>query len=63
MFFVPLFGAFVSGENDDASEQETVITLLAGPVPGIFIGLILLYFEKTYNLYQLRIRQSRSNLK
>jgi len=55
MFFVPLFGAFVSGENDDASEQETVITLLAGPVPGIFIGLILLYFEKNYNLYQLKL--------
>lgn len=55
MFFVPLFGAFVSGENDDASEQETIITLLAGPVPGIFIGLLLLFMETRLGLFQLRL--------
>jgi len=55
MFFVPLFGAFVSGENDEATEKETVITVLAGPVPGIFLGLIFLYLEKSLGLHQLKM--------
>lgn len=53
MFFVPLFGAFVSGENEEASEKESVITILAGPVPGIFVGLLFLYLESQMGFSQL----------
>lgn len=52
MFFVPLFGAFVSGENEEASEKESVLTILAGPVPGIFVGLIFLYLESYLGFQQ-----------
>lgn len=55
MFFVPMFGAYVSGENDEASEAETLITVMAGPVPGILLGLIFLYLEKSLNLPQLKM--------
>jgi stage IV sporulation protein FB len=54
MFFVPLFGAFVSGEKDEASEGQSVATILAGPVPGIFIGLVFLYLEHVVGLPQLK---------
>jgi stage IV sporulation protein FB len=53
MFFVPLFGAFVSGEKEEASEKQSVVTILAGPVPGIILGLILLYLEFSLGFNQL----------
>lgn len=55
MFFVPLFGAFVSGENEEASEGESVITILAGPVPGILVGLVLLYLEFAQGMTSLHM--------
>jgi stage IV sporulation protein FB len=39
MFFVPLLGAYVTGTKSRISQKQHVIMLLAGPVPGIFIGL------------------------
>jgi Zn-dependent protease len=39
MFFVPLLGAYVSGTKSRISQRQNVIMLLAGPVPGIVIGL------------------------
>jgi stage IV sporulation protein FB len=50
MFFVPLLGAFVSGRKHIISQKQDVIMLLAGPVPGILIGLgiaIAAYVTKT----------------
>lgn len=44
IFFVPLIGAFVSGSKDNPSQKQSVIILLAGPLPGVIIGLILYYF-------------------
>jgi Zn-dependent protease len=55
MFFVPLFGAFVSGEKDEASEGQSVVTVLAGPVPGILIGLGFLYLEHVMGFAQLHM--------
>jgi Zn-dependent protease len=41
MFFIPLFGAAVSGQKTDAkSYQEAIVTLL-GPMPGLFVAAIL----------------------
>jgi Zn-dependent protease len=49
MFFIPLLGAYVSGKKQEVSQKQSAIILLAGPVPGIFIGVILhflsIYFE------------------
>ncbi|PWU03140.1 MAG: hypothetical protein C5B52_04010 [Bacteroidetes bacterium] len=50
MFFVPFLGAFVSGEPQKISQFQRAITLLAGPVPGIILGLIFFWLQsKTGN--------------
>lgn len=41
MFFVPFFGAFVSGQSTFASPFQRAIMILAGPLPGILTGIIL----------------------
>jgi Zn-dependent protease len=40
MFFIPLLGAYVSGTKREVSQKESAIILLAGPLPGIVIGII-----------------------
>lgn len=42
MLFIPLAGAVAIGNKQDMSEKESAIILLAGPVPGMLIGYILL---------------------
>lgn len=39
MFFIPLFGAAVSGHHYNVPGWKRVVTSLMGPVPGIFVGL------------------------
>lgn len=46
MFFVPMIGAFVSGNKDRISQRQRTIILLAGPAPGIIIGIVLFYIFK-----------------
>ena len=41
IFFIPLLGAYVSGTKREVSQKESAIILLAGPLPGIFLGIIL----------------------
>ena len=41
IFFIPLLGAYVSGKKQEVSQKQSAIILLAGPIPGIFLGLIL----------------------
>lgn len=40
MFFIPLFGAAVSGHNVNVSVVQESIVLLLGPVPGLLIGCV-----------------------
>ena len=42
MLFLPFIGAMVSGKKKVYSQIEGAIMLLAGPVPGIIVGYILL---------------------
>lgn len=42
IFFLPFFGAAASGKKDNASLSEKFWVLLAGPLPGLLLGLILL---------------------
>jgi len=40
MFFIPLFGAAVSGQNHNVPGWKKVVVSLMGPVPGIVLGII-----------------------
>lgn len=53
MFFIPLFGAAVSGKSEKPSSFQQAIVSLMGPVPGIIIGLIFagLYFSTQNELF------------
>lgn len=39
IFFIPLLGAYVSGSKRDVSQKESAVILLAGPLPGILVGI------------------------
>lgn len=41
IFFLPFLGAATTGKKDDATASEEMIVLLAGPVPGLLLGLLL----------------------
>lgn len=41
IFFLPFFGAAASGHKHDATLVQKVWVLLAGPLPGIILGLII----------------------
>lgn len=42
MFFIPFFGAAVSGEKRDVAAYKEAIVSLLGPAPGIIIGCVLM---------------------
>lgn len=44
LLFVPFMGAFVSGEKEDVSQTQRLIVVLMGPLPGILIGMGMLYY-------------------
>jgi len=50
IFFIPLLGAFVSGTKRIISQQESAIIILAGPLPGILLGLALSIVSKSLPL-------------
>jgi len=50
MFFIPLLGAYVSGKKQEVSQKQSAIILLAGPVPGIFLGIILHFLSIQFDL-------------
>ncbi|HET9744767.1 MAG TPA: site-2 protease family protein [Chitinophagaceae bacterium] len=50
MFFIPLLGAYVSGTKQEVSQKQSAIILLAGPVPGIFLGIILHFLSVQFDL-------------
>src|SRR5262245_43661681 len=41
MFFIPFFGAAVSGTKHAAAVWQQGVVLLLGPLPGILLGLVL----------------------
>lgn len=58
MFFIPFFGAAVSGKHDDVSSAKKAIISLAGPIPGIIIGLLFVmfsYFMQSELIYKASI--------
>jgi Zn-dependent protease len=43
MFFVPLFGAAVTASESGAPGYQRTLVALAGPVPGVLVGLMLAF--------------------
>jgi len=47
IFFIPLLGAYVSGSKREVSQRESAIILLAGPLPGIVLGIIFYFLGES----------------
>lgn len=48
ILFVPLMGAFVQGKKELYQQKQSFFVIMAGPIPGILIGTILLYFGEIF---------------
>lgn len=48
LFILPLLGAYVSGKKPVVSQWQMSIIILAGPVPGIIIGFLLLLYNASH---------------
>ena len=60
IFFIPLLGAYVSGSKREVSQKQSAIILLAGPLPGIIIGIILYLLDNnSIGLYLFDISFTR----
>lgn len=53
MMFIPLLGAVVTSDKPSPSQRARTLVLIAGPFPGIIIGLILYVLGTYYNLDRL----------
>jgi stage IV sporulation protein FB len=43
IFFIPLLGAYASGTKREVSQKQSAVILLAGPMPGIIVGIALFF--------------------
>lgn len=50
MLFVPLMGAFVHGHKESYRQRESLMVVIAGPFPGIIIGIGLWIFGIQYEV-------------
>lgn len=41
IFFIPLLGAYSSGTKREVSQKQSAIIILAGPLPGIILGILI----------------------
>jgi Zn-dependent protease len=41
IFFIPLVGAYASGKKQEVSQLQSSIILMAGPIPGIVVGILI----------------------
>lgn len=48
MTFVPFLGAFVNGKKDKEKQVQNWLIILAGPVPGVVLGISLFFVGSTY---------------
>ncbi|MEX1001374.1 MAG: site-2 protease family protein [Crocinitomicaceae bacterium] len=57
MFFIPLFGAFVTGEKLSVSQRQKFWISIMGPLPGILLGTVGLIYalnaDEPTHLFQL----------
>jgi stage IV sporulation protein FB len=50
IFFIPLLGAYASGTKKEVSQKQSAVILLAGPLPGIIVGIILYFVTASYDM-------------
>ncbi len=50
MLFIPLMGAFVQGSKEKYSQRESLLVVLAGPIPGVIVGCITIVIASHYQL-------------
>lgn len=62
IFFIPLLGAYVSGSKREVSQLQSAVILLAGPLPGIIIGIILYLSGQQHEFYYFGVSLSRIGL-
>lgn len=55
LFFIPLLGAYVTGKKTNISQRQMTIVILAGPIPGIIIGICLILFNFIYPNAQILV--------
>jgi len=53
IFFIPLMGAYVSGKKQEVSQKQSAVILLAGPLPGIILGLLSHFIAEQTDIYFL----------
>jgi Zn-dependent protease len=53
IFFLPLIGAYVSGKKREVSQKESAIILLAGPLPGIVLGICFYLLWQYYPQFNI----------
>jgi Zn-dependent protease len=53
VFFVPLLGAVTVGQPAATTVRDRLAVLLAGPLPGLWLGVLLLALDQTYNQFLL----------
>lgn len=51
IFFIPLLGAYASGTKREVSQRQSAVILLAGPMPGIIVGIVLYLLVKDQYAY------------
>lgn len=49
MLFIPLMGAFVNGTKSEYSQKQSFFVIAAGPMPGIFIGSVLMLLSQSFH--------------
>ncbi len=47
LFIIPLMGAMVSGTKQNVSQKQMSIILLAGPLPGLIVGYVLYFVNRS----------------
>lgn len=55
LFIIPMLGAYVSGKKQSISQKQMSIILLAGPLPGLFIGFGLYFLNKELHNESLKM--------
>ena len=53
IFFVPLLGAMTVGSPVATTVRDRLAVLLAGPVPGLWLGVVLLAIDQSYGPVRL----------
>ncbi len=55
IFFLP-FGAATVGQKREKKAYQEFIVLLAGPLPGILLGILLLFYKNHFGIYESYIQ-------